>query len=127
MQIQCSRQPLKIVVIVAHGRACLEPFRLLLRMPRRKVNLEDVYRAVLKDIRYESLLYDARGSSATHGSCRGAAPCTSQCVQIRHEFLQLLLVKLPAEWGHHASATNDALHHVLVRGCKTAGQVRLLV
>ena len=48
-------------------------------------------------------------------------------MQVRHHLLQLLLVKLAAKWGHHASAANNTLHHVLVCGSKTAGQVGLLV
>ena len=51
----------------------------------------------------------------------------SERVQIRDDFLQFLLVELPAEWGHHASAANNALHHVLVSRGKTAGQVGFLV
>src|SRR6476646_8568376 len=52
---------------------------------------------------------------------------TLQRVQVRHHFLQLLLIKLAAEWRHHASATNNALHHVFVSRGKAARQVRLLV
>ena len=48
-------------------------------------------------------------------------------MQVRHHFLQLLLVKLVSEWRHHASATNDALHHMFISRGKAAGQVRLLV
>jgi hypothetical protein len=51
----------------------------------------------------------------------------SERVQIRDDFLQLLLVKLAAERGHHASAADDALHYVVVSRCETAGQIRLLV
>ena len=50
-----------------------------------------------------------------------------QRVQVRNHFLQLLLVKLAAEWRHHASAANNALHHMLVCSRKAAGQVRFLI
>jgi hypothetical protein len=45
VQIQSSCQPLEIVVIVAHGRARLQPLRLLLRTPGRKIYLDEFYRA----------------------------------------------------------------------------------
>lgn len=48
-------------------------------------------------------------------------------MQIRHYFLQFLLIKLAAEWWHHASAANNALHHVFIGRGKAAGQVGLLV
>ena len=48
-------------------------------------------------------------------------------MQVRHQHLQFLLVKLVAEWGHHASATNNTLHHVFIGRGKAAGQVGLLV
>ena len=48
-------------------------------------------------------------------------------MQVRHHLLQLLLIELAAEWRHHASAANNALHHVLIRRGQAAGQVGLLV
>jgi hypothetical protein len=62
MQVRCPRKPLEIVVIVAHGCACLQPLRLLLRTPGRKVDLDEFYRAGHQGIRCESLLYDARAA-----------------------------------------------------------------
>ena len=50
-----------------------------------------------------------------------------QSMQVRHQHLQFLLVKLAAEWRHHAAAANDALHHVLVSRGQAAGQVLLLI
>jgi hypothetical protein len=45
MQVKRASKPLEIVVIVAHGRAGLQPLRLLMRTPRRKVNLDEFYGA----------------------------------------------------------------------------------
>jgi len=48
-------------------------------------------------------------------------------MQVRNHFLQLLLVKLPTEWRHHATAAYNALHYVLVSRDQSAGQIGLLV
>src|SRR6202011_4607012 len=64
VQIQSPCQLFEVVVIVAHGRAGLQPFRLPLRTPRRKINLDEFYRAGHQGIRCESLLYDARAARA---------------------------------------------------------------
>jgi hypothetical protein len=48
-------------------------------------------------------------------------------MQVRNHFLQLLLIKLTAEWRHHASAANNALHYVIIGRGEATGQVGLLV
>ena len=48
-------------------------------------------------------------------------------MQVRDHFLQLRLIKLISKRWHHASAANNALHHVFIGGRKAAGQVRFLV
>jgi len=45
MQVQSARQALEVMIIVAHGRTCPQPFRLGLRPTGRKVNLDEFYRA----------------------------------------------------------------------------------
>src|SRR4029077_4732093 len=67
MQVQCARQFFQLVVIVAHGRARLQPCRLGLRTPRRKIELDEFYRAGHLLIRCESPLYDAKRQSENRG------------------------------------------------------------
>ena len=45
VQVQSPRQSFEIVVIVAHGSAGLQPLRLPLRAPGRKIDLDEFYRA----------------------------------------------------------------------------------
>src|SRR5262249_48338791 len=45
MQVERTREPLELVIVVAHGGARLQPGGLGLRTPRRKVDLNEFYRA----------------------------------------------------------------------------------